>query len=87
MWIRSLLISDYATINLSNLRPMFTQEQISASLLETEMITPVLRVTIIMDIEQLNSDILYAHLDVPQYKSNLAEPTLHWFAPHSPLQA
>ena len=34
--------SDYATVNPSNLRPMFTQEQISASLQATEMITPVL---------------------------------------------
>ena len=37
---------------------MFTQEQISVSLRATEMITRVLRVTVIMDIEQLNSDIL-----------------------------
>ena len=57
---------------------MFTQEQISASLRATEMITPVLQATVIMDIEQLNSDILSALLDNPQYKSHLAEPTPHW---------
>ena len=42
------------------------------------MITPVLRATVIMEIEQLNSNILSALLDDPQYKSHLAEPTLHW---------
>ena len=57
---------------------MFTQEQISTSLRATEMIKPVLRATIIMDIEQLNSDILSALPDDPQYKSHLAEPTPHW---------
>ena len=70
--------SDYATVNPSNLRPMFTQEQISTSLRATEMITPVLRATVIMDIEQLNYNILSTLPDDPQYKSHLAEPTPHW---------
>ena len=34
--------SDYATINLSNFRPMFTQEQISVTLQATELLNPVL---------------------------------------------
>ena len=52
--------SDYATINLSNLHPMFTQEQISVSLCATDLMTPVLHATVIMDQEQLDSDILAA---------------------------
>jgi hypothetical protein len=52
--------SDYATVNPNNLRPMFTQEQISASLRATQLVEPVLRATVIMDQEQLNSDILSA---------------------------
>ena len=70
--------SDYATINLSNLRPMFTQEQISVSLHATDLMTPVLRATIIMDQEQLNSDILAALPDDPLFLAHQTEPKPRW---------
>ena len=66
--------SDYATINLSNLRLMFTQEQIYVSLHAMDLITPVLRVTIIMDQEQLNSDILAALPDNPLFLAHQTKP-------------
>ena len=50
--------SDYASVNPNNLRPMFTQEQISTSLRATQLLEPVLQASVIMDQEQLNSDIL-----------------------------
>ena len=70
--------SDYATINLSNLRPMFTQEQISVSLHATDLMTPVLRATVIMDQEQLNSDILAALPDDPLFLAHQTEPKPRW---------
>jgi hypothetical protein len=66
--------SDYATINPNNLRPIFNQEQISASLRATTLLFPVLRATVIMDQEQLNSDILSALPEDPLYKAYLTEP-------------
>ena len=56
--------SDYASVNPSNLRPMFTQEQISVSLRATQLLDPVLRASVIMDQEQLNSDVL-STLSIP----------------------
>ena len=52
---------------------MFTQEQISVSLHATELLVPVLRATIIMDQEQLNSNILSALSNDPIYKAHLVE--------------
>ena len=57
---------------------MFTQEQISVSLRATELLVPILRATIIMDQEQLNSDILSALPDDPVYKAHLVEPMNQW---------
>ena len=70
--------SDYATINPSNLRPIFTQEQLSVSLRAMELIGPVLRATVIMDQEQLNSDILSALPDDPLFIAHQAEPQPGW---------
>ena len=70
--------SDYATINPSNFHPTFTQEQISISLQATELLNPVLRATVIMDQEQLNSDILSALPDDPLYIAHLKESKPHW---------
>ena len=70
--------SDYATVNPSNLRPMFTQEQISASLRATELITPALRATVIMDQEKLNSAILSALPDDPLFLAHQTEPKPRW---------
>ena len=70
--------SDYATINLSNFCPMFTQEQISVSLRATELLNPVLQATVIMDQEQLNSDILSALPNDPLYIAHLKELKPCW---------
>ena len=70
--------SDYATVNLSNFCLMFTQEQISISLRATELLNPVLRATVIMDQEQLNSDILSTLPNDPLYIAHLKELKLCW---------
>ena len=70
--------SNYATVNPSNFRLMFTQEQISVSLRATELLNPVLRATVIMDQEQLNLDILSTLPNNPLYIAHLKEPKPHW---------
>jgi hypothetical protein len=49
--------SGYASINPHNLRPVFTSEQISASLQATVLIEPVLRASELLDIESIHNDI------------------------------
>ena len=49
--------SDYASINLHNLSPVFMQEQLALSLHATFLSVPALCAAIIMDIEKLHSDI------------------------------
>ena len=49
--------SDFALANLSNFRPVFTQEQLSASLRATYFATPIIHSAVIMDIEKLHNDI------------------------------
>jgi len=49
--------SDYASINPRHLRPIFTTEQLATSLRASSLMFPVLRSTIIMDVEQLHNDI------------------------------
>ena len=49
--------SDFTTANLSNFRPIFTDEQINALLRATYFATPILCTTVIMDIEQLHNTI------------------------------
>ena len=49
--------SDFVLANPSNLQPIFTQEQLSASLRATYFATPIIRSAIIMDIEKLHNDI------------------------------
>jgi len=70
--------SDYASVNPNNFRPVFTQEQISVSLRATELLAPVLRATVIMDQEQLNSDILSALAADPLYIAHTKEPQPRW---------
>ena len=70
--------SDYATVNPSNLRPMFTQEQIAVSLRATQLLEPVLRATVIMDQEQLNADILAALPVDPLFIAHQKEPQPGW---------
>ena len=49
--------SDYATVNPQNYRPMFTSEQLASSLRATTLAIPILQGSLIMDEEQLFSDI------------------------------
>ena len=57
---------------------MFTQEQISTSLRATQLLNPVLRATVIMDQEQLNSDILSALPADPLFIAHQKEPQPKW---------
>ena len=57
---------------------MYTQEQISISLHATQLLEPVLRASIIMDQEQLNSEVLSALLDDPIFIAHQKEPKPHW---------
>ncbi len=54
--------SQYAAVNPHNFRPVFTQEQLSASLHATFLEGPTLRASAIMDIDKLHSDIKQAQL-------------------------
>ena len=49
--------SDYSVVNPHNYRPVFTHEQLSASLRATILRFPVLRAVVVLDEEQLRSDI------------------------------
>ena len=53
--------SDYGTINLQNLRPIFTTQQLSESLRATSLLIPALHASVLMDSEKLHTNIL-AHL-------------------------
>ena len=57
---------------------MFTQEQISVSLRATQLLEPVLRASVIMDQEQLNSDVLSALPDDPIFIAHQKEPKPRW---------
>jgi hypothetical protein len=71
--------SDYAVINLNNLRPVFTQNQLRASLCASALAGPVIRNAIVMDIAKLHSDIVDA-LPLDTFSSgHLPEPSdPHW---------
>ena len=49
--------SGYARVNPHNLKPVFTSEQLSASLRATALHEPALRAAAILDVERLHSDI------------------------------
>jgi len=63
--------SGYARVNL---RPVFTQEQLSDSLRATYLEFPVLRAVAIMDVETLHSDILSALPSDPIAQVHLTDP-------------
>ena len=63
--------NDYAKVNPINFCPAFTQEQISTSLCATNLFEPVLAATVLMNQEQLYSDILCS------LPSNLSTPTIN----------
>ena len=59
-------------------QPIFTQEQLSGSIQATQLMEPILHASVIMDQEQLNSDILLALPNDPLYSSHLKDPKPHW---------
>jgi len=66
--------SGYARVNPQDLRPVFTQEQLTNSLRATYLEFPVLRAVAIMDVETLHSDILSALPSDPIAQIHLADP-------------
>ena len=70
--------NDYAKVNPINFRPVFTQEQISASLHATNLFEPVLAATVLMNQEQLHSDILRSLPSNPIYSDYQLSPKPHW---------
>jgi len=66
---------DFATANLSNFRPIFTQEQLTASLCATSLATPIIRNAIIMDVEKLHNDIRSSLPLDPISAAHLPTPT------------
>jgi hypothetical protein len=53
--------NDYAKVNPQNFRPVFSQEQLSASLRASSLIGAALRGSFVMDVEQLHADIRAAY--------------------------
>ena len=78
--------SDFTTVNLTNLRPIFTQDQLSTSLRATYLATPIIRHTVLMDVEKLHNDIhTNLHLD-PISAAHLPTPTApNWTVDESGL--
>ena len=70
--------SDYASVNPHNLHPVFTNEQLASSLRATSFYTPVLRASIIMDIQSLHSDIHSVLRDDPAISEHLSNPIHRW---------
>ena len=78
--------SDFATVNLTNLRPIFTQDQLTASLRTTYLATPIIQHAVLMDVEKLHNDIrTNLHLD-PISAAHLPTPTApNWTVDESGL--
>lgn len=57
--------NDYASVNPHNFKPIFTTEQLTASLRATRLATPALRTSSAVDIETLHEDIIKAIPDDP----------------------
>jgi len=71
--------SGYAQVNPQNLRPVFTQEQLTNSLCATYLEFLVLHAVAIMDVETLHSDILSALHSDPIAQIHLSDPPdSHW---------
>ena len=68
-------VNDYAKVNPHNYRPIFTQDQLSASLRATSLISVVFRGSALMDVEQLHPDIRAAYADDPITSAQLPQPT------------
>jgi hypothetical protein len=70
--------SDAAILNPQNLRPVFTQEQLAASLRATYLVPVVLRGVVVMDVEKLHQDILAALPEDPVSLERIATPHPRW---------
>jgi len=68
----------YASVNPHNFRPVFTQEQIAASLRATILTTPTLRAATILDQNQLHSNILTALPSDSSISNHLLYPEGRW---------
>ena len=71
--------SGYAQVNPQNFQPVFTQEQLSASLRATYLEYPVLRAVTIMDVEKLHSNILSALPSDPIAQTHLKDTSQPWW--------
>ena len=67
--------NDYAKVNPHNFQPVFTQEQLSASLHATSLIPVALQGAIIMDVEQLYDDIRVGYTSDPVTSAQLPQPS------------
>ena len=70
--------SNYASINSTNLWPVFMQEQLASSLRVTFLSIPVLHTMIIMDTEKLHSDIQSSLQSDPIASIQLNSPSPRW---------
>jgi len=68
----------YTSVNPHNFRPVFTQEQIAASLRATILTTPTLCTATILDQNQLHSDILTALPSDSSISNHLLYPEGRW---------
>ena len=66
--------SDYATVNPQNLRPIFTQEQLSSSLRASKLYATTVSGAYVIDIEQLSKDIREAYPHDPISAAQLPNP-------------
>ena len=67
--------SDYASINLQNLRPVFTNEQLALSLRASTLWLPALWGSLIMDTERLWADIISSLQLDPTALAHLSDQT------------
>ena len=66
--------SDFASVNPSNMKPIFTQDQFKPSLHATYLTTPIICNAIIMDIEKLHEDIQNSLSNDPISATHLSTP-------------
>ena len=68
----------YAAVNPHNFRPVFTQEQLAASVRATTLFTPTIRAAVIIDYDRLHTDILSALPSDPLASEQLSNPSGQW---------
>jgi len=67
--------NDYAKVNPHNFQPVFTQEQLSASLCATSLISLAFRSASLMDVNQLHDDIRATYTSDPLTVSQFPQPS------------